>query len=102
MSVPGRVTVTRRALTSVLAAVAAERLGVRAGAVRVELSDDATRLGVRIDAPASTPAGGPSLRELGETVRAAVSGDGARITGAEIGRVRVRITGHRTSGGRVR
>jgi hypothetical protein len=95
--IAGRVTITRRALSAVLAAVAAERLGVRSTRVRVDLADDRTRLGVAITSTARVDAAGgavPSLRDLGAAVRNAVQADGARITGSEIGRVTVRITGH--------
>jgi hypothetical protein len=99
-AIPGRVVVTRRALSRVLAAVAAEPLGVAPSRVRVDLADESARLAVRVAAPAATPDG--SLRDVGAAVRTAVLADGARITGAEIGSVRVRITGHDDDGRRTR
>lgn len=91
--VPGRVTVTARALERVFAAVAAETLGSPARRVSTRLSDDAGRLRVEVSGPASRPADGESLLDVGARARQRIRDDGGRIAGSTIGDVGVRITG---------
>ncbi len=104
----GRTRITTRALARVVAAIAAETLGVDLGAVDVGLDDDHGLLVLTVSAPiraasltrvAQDPAvvertGGPLLarataaqRTIGERV--------AAMTGARIGRVTLRLSGTR-------
>jgi hypothetical protein len=91
--IPGRVVVTARAQERVLAALAADELGIPLRSAKARVSDDAGRLAAEIAAPARVTPEGVPLLSLIEEARSRVTTDGADLTGAEISRVTVRITG---------
>ena len=93
VTLPGRVTVSSRALERIFSAVAAETLGAPARQVSARLSDDSGRLRVDVTGPAARPSGDDSLVAVGARTRERVRDDGGRITGSVVGDVGLRITG---------
>jgi hypothetical protein len=99
--IPGRVTVTARALTSTFAAIAADELGIRRRDVRAQVSDSRGRLQVRIDTPVTlAPLGdggpgrsaGPTVTDLIDRLRQRLTDEGGAITGSTVGEVQLHIT----------
>lgn len=104
----GHTRITKSALTHTAEAVAAAVFGVPRREVRVALADDGGSLGITVSVPLPAPsllqvAQDPSLVEhSGGTVfdRAARARDGIRetaqqITGSQVGRIDIRLTGIR-------
>lgn len=90
--IPGRVSVSPRALERVFAGVAAFELGSPAKSVTVRVRDDAGRLGVSVEGPARRTQGSATLLDLGSRTRAAVTERGGAIAGVVVGSVSVRVT----------
>ncbi|TPW71679.1 hypothetical protein [Schumannella sp. 10F1B-5-1] len=86
-------TVAERALRGVLAAVAAEQLGSRAGDVDARIHDDRGRLAVAVTGPARPGTSGETLIEVGRRTREGLAAEGARLAGVQLGAIRVRISG---------
>ena len=98
MTIPGRVSISPRALESLATGVAAEHLGVAAKHVTVRLSDTEGRLAVSVAAPLRTPALGaqgdaPGLITRSQQARADIARDLAATSGAQVGTVALRVTG---------
>lgn len=95
----GHVSVARRGYERVLAALAARELGVPAARVSVALGDQRGRMTVDLRGPVAL-APDASIPDVAERVRATVSSEGRRLTGAEIALVRLRVTvaSHRQTG----
>jgi hypothetical protein len=89
----GRTVITTRALESVLAAVAARELGTAARTATARVRDSGGSLAVSVTGPTRMPDPGDSVLAIAERTRLVVSRDGAVLTGATIGAVRVRIDG---------
>lgn len=88
----GRVLIATRAQRRVFAALTAEELEIPAPAARVSIADDTGRVAARVDAPAGLSSAGRSIADRVAATRRRIAEDGARLTGAEIARVTVRIT----------
>lgn len=97
----GRTRVTAKALTSLAAAVAATALDVPTKGVRATVTDVVGRLGVHVYAPITIP---PLLSprsvdrhgtvvERVERARSRIAVDFSALSGREVGRVLVEITG---------
>lgn len=99
--VPGRVVITARAQERVFRALAADELGVPVKSAKVRVADDAGRIAADITSPAMTGPRTAPLLSLIESTRRRLLDDGARITGAEISKVAVRITNVTNIPGRV-
>ena len=94
--VPGRISVTPRALAQVARGVAAGHLGVDGSRVTVRLTDSNGSLAVAIAAPLRTPPpgmGAPGLVTRSEQARARIARDITSISGSHVGSVALRITG---------
>jgi hypothetical protein len=89
-TVPGRVEITTRALTSCARAVAAERLGAPAKRVRVELGDVRGALALEITGPV---AAGADLVEAATAAAADVRSRVSALTGRRVGAARIELTG---------
>lgn len=104
-SSPGRTRIERRAIERVITAVAADALGASAARIRVDTFDDAGRIGVTVVGPARLGAGPEARMTLLERAcdaRGVIAQRTAELTGLEIGRVNVRLSGiEPTTQGRV-
>ena len=91
-AVRGRTAISQRAFTRAFAAIAADELGVDAGAPRVSIADRDGRLAVGITAPiALRPRADRPLLAVAESARVRVLEHGAAMTGAVLGSVTVRL-----------
>lgn len=94
--VPGRTSVTPRALERVARGVAADHLGVNSSRVAVRLSDASGSLAVAVSAPVrSAPLGtdAAGLVTRSEQARALIARDITSISGSQVGSVALRVTG---------
>ncbi len=96
--VPGRISVTPRALERVARGVAADRLGVDSARVAVRLADSNGALAVSVSAPLrSAPLGtaavAPDLVARSEQARAEIARDITALSGSQVGSVALRVTG---------
>lgn len=102
----GRTRVTKAALTHTTEAVVAEVFGVPRRDVRVSLADDGGALGVTVSVPLPAPTllqaarnpqavqrGGGTLFERAEKARSKIRVTASRVTGSEVGRIDIRLTG---------
>jgi hypothetical protein len=89
-TVPGRVEITTRALTSCARAVAAERLGAPAKRVRVELGDAHGALTMDITGPV---AAGTDLVQSTTSAAAEIRSRVSALTGRRVGSARIELTG---------
>lgn len=99
--------VSTQALTSLAQAAAAEQFGVRPGEVRASWADDAGLLALSIVSPIAVPdlgdvtgpedveAAGGSVWERATAAKAAILHHVAGLSGAQLSRVDVRISGVR-------
>ena len=94
---PGRVSITPRALEHTAAAIAAGHLGVDRSKVSVRLSDIRGQLAVAITSPLRVPPLGrePAVGMVtrSQVAREAISRDLTRIGGSTVGTVTLRVTG---------
>lgn len=97
MTIQGRVAVSARAMERTVLAIAASRLGVPAGDVRVRLTDDAGLLAIAVSGPmrlaplrSPAPTAG-ALTRIAEA-RAGIREDVTRIAGTQVRTVTVAIT----------
>lgn len=94
---PGRVSITPRALEHTAAAIAADHLGVDRSTVSVRLSDLRGQLAVAITSPLRvSPLGRGSAVGMvtrSQDAREAISRDLTRIGGSTVGTVTLRVTG---------
>ncbi|WP_102157872.1 hypothetical protein [Zhihengliuella halotolerans] len=94
---PGHTRVTTQALASAARVIAAELFAVPAARIHVDLDDDygdlsiALSLPLPLTPPASTP--GMSVWDRAVTVRDAVRQRFVHVTGSQVSRVDVRVTG---------
>lgn len=114
-SLAGHNRISTQALTSLAQAAAAEALGVASSDIRADWSDDDGLLALSIVAPISIPALGDVLRNplrvqtLGGSIweravaaKATVLETVTRLSGSQLSRVDIRISGAQvTEGGRV-
>lgn len=96
--VPGRTSITPRALERVARGVAADHLGVSSSRVSVRLADGAGALSVSVAAPLRTsPIGtatdAPGLVTRSEQARANIARDISTLSGSQVGSVALRVTG---------
>ena len=100
----GSTRITKRAMTRVVSAVAAEALGVRPSQVSVDLADADGQLDLTVRAPIRvlplglTPADAPddgTILHRTERAQQEIRGTVADLTGAQIAGVVVRLTGAR-------
>ncbi len=96
--IPGRISVTPRALETVARGVAAEHLGVTSARVTVRLADSNGSLAVSVTAPLRTsPLGtatdAPGLVTRSEQARAGIARDITSLSGSQVGSVALRVTG---------
>ena len=96
--IPGRVSVTPRALERVARGVAADQLGVDTSRVSVRLADAQGSLAVTVaaplrSAPLGSSAGASGLITRSEEARANIARDITTISGAQVGSVALRVTG---------
>jgi hypothetical protein len=115
-SLVGHNRISTQALTSLAQAAAAEALGVEPSDIRADWSDDDGLLALSIVAPISIPAlsevlrnpqrvlgFGGSIWDRAVAAKASVLETVTRLSGSQISRVDIRISGaHVTEGGRVR
>lgn len=100
----GRTRVTTRALTRVVSAITADTLDVDAGRVRVDLDDHDGHLAVTVHSPVGIPAlstlddHGPdrTLLDRSADTQHALNDRIPAMTGYEVGRVTVHLTGATT------
>ncbi|MCD4849927.1 hypothetical protein LN996_03805 [Arthrobacter sp. AK01] len=114
-SLAGHNRISTQALTSLARAAAAEALGVPATDIRADWADDDGLLALSIVAPISIPAltevlrdplrvqgFGGSIWDRAVAAKASVLDTVTRLSGSQISRVDIRISGaHVTEGGRV-
>ena len=114
-SLAGHNRISTQALTSLARAAAAEALGIDAGVVRADWTDDDGLLALSIVAPISIPAltevlrdptrvqgFGGSIWDRAVSAKATVLETVTRLSGSRISRVDIRISGaHMSEGGRV-
>lgn len=96
--VPGRISVTPRALERVARGVAADHLGVGSSRVSVRLADSNGSLAVSVTsplraAPLGSAADAPGLVTRSEQARAGIARDITALSGSQVGSVALRITG---------
>lgn len=94
--VPGRTSVTPRALERVARGVAADHLGVDGSRVAVRLTDSNGSLAVAVSAPVRTPPLGSDAAGLvtrSQQARANIARDITTISGSQVGSVALRVTG---------
>ncbi|WP_019481950.1 hypothetical protein [Arthrobacter sp. TB 23] len=102
----GHTRVTKAALTHTTEAVVAEVFGVPRRDVRVSLADDGGALGMAVSVPLPAPTllqaarnpqaveqGGGTLFERAENARSGIRAAASRVTGSEVGRIDIRLTG---------
>lgn len=102
----GHTRVTKAALTHTTEVVVAEAFGVPRRDVRINLADDGGALGVTASVPIPAPTlrqaarnpqdvqrGGGTLFERAEKARSGIRASVARVTGSEVGRIDIRLTG---------
>lgn len=114
-SLAGHNRISTQALTSLARAAAAEALGVEASDIRADWADDDGLLALSIAAPISIPAltevlrdplrvqgFGGSIWDRAVAAKATVLETVTRLSGSQLSRVDIRISGaHVTEGGRV-
>ncbi|ASN18664.1 MULTISPECIES: hypothetical protein [Micrococcaceae] len=114
-SLAGHNRISTQALTSLARAAASEALGVEANDIRADWADDDGLLALSIVAPISIPAltevlrdplrvqgFGGSIWDRAVAAKAAVLETVTRLSGSQLSRVDIRISGaHVTEGGRV-
>lgn len=96
----GRNRFTTKALVSVVSAITAEGLGVKASEVRVDLADDNGLLGVTASAPVSirsiasdgAAVGGTTILDRLESAREGIRHRMLELTGSTVGTVNLRLT----------
>lgn len=99
MSRAGHTRITRHALRKTLEAVTAQAFRVGTGNVAAELEDDAGKLGVSLSVKLSLPPlPGPrkttgTVFQQAQAARTQLVSRGLELTGLEIGRVDIRLTG---------
>ena len=102
----GHTRVTKAALTHTTEAVVAEAFGVPRRDVKVSLADDDGALGITVSVPLPAPTflaaarnpqsvrqGGGTFFERAETARSGIRETATRVTGSEVGRIDIRLTG---------
>ena len=102
----GHTRITRAALTHTTEAVAAAAFGIPRRDVRVSLADDGGALGVTVSVPLPAPtllqaAGDPhsvqesggTLFERAERARTGIRSTATEVTGSQVGRIDIRLTG---------
>lgn len=95
----GHTRITQPALRRTVEAIAAQAFTVSSSKVAVELEDDAGKLGVRVSVQlALPPLLGPrhssgTVFDRARTARAEITERGLQLTGMELGRVDIRLTG---------
>ncbi|MFC5930558.1 hypothetical protein D6T64_16835 [Cryobacterium melibiosiphilum] len=94
----GRTRITTRALTRLIARVTADALAVAADQVTVGLTDAAGRLSVHVRAPIGIgaltgPSTGATVLERAERAQKHIRHETARLTGTDVVRVVVQVTG---------
>jgi hypothetical protein len=95
--IPGQVSISARALTRVVTAVAADELRVSHRDVAVRLSDDRGLLAVAVVAPLrlaglAAPGPHPGILQRCQTARTGIQSRTADITGSEVRTVAIRVT----------
>lgn len=88
----GRVVIRARAYEKVFGALLGDELGVPATTPSVRVADDDGRLSASVATVVRLGDAAGGVMAAVERGRARVLADGARLTGAEIGTVRIRVT----------
>lgn len=104
----GHTRITKPALTHTVEAVAAAAFGVPRREVRVTLADDGGALGITVSVPLPAPSllqaaqnpsavdhGGGTVFDRAERARNGIRETAQQVTGSQVGRIDIRLTGIR-------